>query len=179
MSFLTEPVTLQSLFGKDRKFGSITVQVVVSETTNDVLTITKQPVQQGTSITDHSFKEPTVFSMQILFSDNVFVSLSKIYQDVLDVQKNRIPIDVITPKRIYKSVLLAAIGMTTDKRTENILSLNLTFQEVIIVKVSTTQVPRANQKQPAVTAATEAAGKKSAIATGVQGIGDFFRGLVR
>lgn len=174
MSFLSEPITLQSLFGKDRSFGPITVNVVVSETTNDTLTITKQPVQEGASITDHAYKEPTVFSMQILFRDNLSKSLSKIYQDLLNLQNDRAPFAVITPKRIYKSMLISTLGMTTDKSTENCLSISVSFQEVIIVSVVTTKVPRARQKDPGTTGATQTAGKKSAALLFVQGIGALF-----
>ncbi len=161
MSFLVQPVTLQSLLGKDRKIGSITVNTVISEAATDTLTITKQPVQEGASITDHAFKEPTGFTMQVLFQDNIRVSLSKLYQNLLDLQTSRAPFDVITPKRIYKNVLISTLGQTTDKHTENVLAINITFQEIIIVKVGASSVARSNQKNPGATGATEKAGKKS------------------
>ncbi len=175
MSFLPQPITIQSLFGKDRKIGSITVQVVMQETTDDTLTITKQPVQQGASITDHAYKEPTVFSMSVLFQDNLFISLSKLYQNLLDLQNSRVPFDVITPKRIYRNVLISTLRQNTDKNTENILSLNITFQEVIIVSVLTTQVPRIRQRNAAETGATQKAGKKSALSSLADGVGALFR----
>lgn len=165
MSFLSQPITLQSLFGQKRSFGPIEVQVVVSETTNDVLTITRQPVQQGASITDHAYKEPTTFAMQILFQDNLTTSLSKIYQDLLDLQNDRAPFEIVTPKRIYRSMLISSIGVTTDKRTENILSVSISFQQVILVTVSTATIPRARQRNAGATGKTEPAGKKSALKT--------------
>lgn len=174
MAFLTQPITLQSLFGKNRMIGDITVQVTVSESTNDTLTITKQPVQQGASITDHAYKEPTTFSMAILFADNLFTSLSKVYQDLLDLQSSRVPFDVITPKRIYNNMLVAVLSQTTDKNTENCLSINISFQEVLLVNVVTTTVPRIKQALSGVTSATQAAGKKSALVSLKQGIGALF-----
>lgn len=172
LGFLTQPITLQSLFGTNRQIGDITVQTTVNESTNDTLTITKQPVQQGASITDHAYKEPTAFSMQILFKDNLFLSLSKIYQDLQDLQNSRVPFDVITPKRIYHNMLLATLGMTTDKSTENCLSISCSFQEVILVSVVTTTVPRSKQRLAGVTGAIQNAGKKaSALFTGTQAIG--------
>jgi hypothetical protein len=174
VSFLSEPISLQSLFGQRRKIDDITVNVVITENTNDTLTITKQPVQQGASITDHSYKEPTVFSTSILFRDNLFLSLSKLYQQLLDLQSSRVPFDVITPKRIYRNMLLATLAQTTDKNTENCLAINASFQEVILVKVSTTQVPRIKQKHPAATGATENAGKKSALLSLKEGVGAVF-----
>ncbi len=175
MSFLSEPITLQSLFGTRRKIGNITVNVVITENTNDTLTITKQPVQQGASITDHAYKEPTVFSTSILFRDNLAKSLSKVYQDLLDLQSSRVPFDIVTPKRIYRNMLIATLAQTTDKNTENCLSINASFQEVILVKVSTTQVPRSKQKNPGATGKTENAGKKSALLSLKEGVGAIFQ----
>lgn len=173
MSFLSQPVSLIPIKPL-RKIGEITVNVVLNESTNDTLTITKQPVQQGASITDHAYKEPTVFSMSAYFKDNLSVSLSKIYQNLLDLQSSRIPFDVITPKRIYRNVLIATLNQITDKNTENTLSVTISFQEIIIVKVSTTQVPRIKQKSAATTGATENAGKKSALLSLKEGIGGLF-----
>lgn len=179
MSFLSQPITLQSLFGVQRIINDIDVDVVINESTNDTLTITKQPVQQGASITDHAYKEPTTFSMSIHQKDTSLVSgvlntfsgngLAKIYAQFFKLQGERKPFSITTPKKIYKNMLIASLGMTTDKATENILSLSLTFQEVTIVKVTTTVVPRIQQASPEVTEGIEPAGKKSALFIGFGG----------
>lgn len=185
MSFLTQPITLQSIFGPKRKIGPIDVQVVTDENTNDVLTITKQPVQQGASITDHAYKEPTTFAMRVLFKDQNILSaflstftgsgLSKIYQDLLDLQNSRVPFDVLTPKRIYHNMLFSALSQTTDKATENCLAIAASFQEVILVSVSTVQVPRSSLKNPGSNGATQNAGKKSALLSLKEGVGAIFQ----
>jgi hypothetical protein len=109
--------------------------------------------------------------MSLLFSDNLTLSLSKVYQNLQDLQKSRVPFDIITPKRIYRNMMMNVLGQTTDKATENCLAITATFQEVIIVQVTTTQVPRSKQKRPGSTGATEKAGKKSALASLKEGIG--------
>jgi len=194
MSFLAEPITIVPL-RPVRKIGSINVNVVLTENTNDTLTITRQPVQQGASITDHAYKEPTVISMTAYFKSNSLSNvitnvdpkslidsvssslnlLAKIYKDLLELQSSRVPFDVITPKRIYRNMLMAALSQTTDKATENCLKVDMTFQEIIIVKLSTTQVSRIAQKIAAVTGKTENAGKKSVLHTITAGIGSIFR----
>lgn len=174
MSFMSVPITIFAV-RPTRRFGEITANVVVEENTNDTLTITKQPVQQGASITDHAFKEPTTFATTMFFKDNPAQSLSKIYQDLLDLQSSRQPFDIVTPKRIYRNMLIAVLSNTTDKSTENVLKINASFQEVIIVSVSTTTVPRQKQRNPGSTGKTENAGKKSALATGF----DAFSGLFK
>lgn len=172
MSFLSQPITIQSLFGFKRKIGGLSVNVVINESTTDTLTITKQPVQQGASITDHAYMEPTTFSSTIYFSDNLTDSLKEIYTNLQDLQQGRVPFEILTPKRKYTSMLMTSLGMTTDKNTEHSLAIQLTCQQIIIVNVTTTQVPRIRQKQPAATGKTEPAGtKQSSLYTGAQAIG--------
>lgn len=180
MSFLNQPLT-QIFIKPLRKIGDIEINVILHESSNDTLTITKQPVQRGASISDHAYKEPTTLQMTAYFNDNGFLGitlsfdqssrLGSIYQNLLDLQASRIPFDIVTPKRIYRSMLFSVLGLTTDKNTENILAVQMSFQEVIIVSVGTVQVPRRAQKNPGATGKTENAGKKSALLTLKQGIG--------
>lgn len=156
-----------------RQVGTIDVPVIITESTSDTLTITKQPVQQGAPITDHAYKEPTTLSMSTFFQDgfsreSIFnnAKVSAIYQKLIDLQNSRVPFDVTTPKRLYKNMLIASLGLTTDARTENCLAINFTFQEVIIVKVTTVTVARSKQTSPGTTGKTEPAGKKSSFLRG-------------
>lgn len=179
MGFLDQPITLQTLFGTKRTIGPITVQLIVSEDTVDTLTITKQPVQTGTPITDHSYKEPAVLSMVIRQQPgiiegivNTFTGggLAQIYKDFLDLQNLRQPFIVTTPKRVYRDMLMAVLRQTTDKTTETILSLSVTFQEVVFASVGTTLVPPSRQKHPRQTQGTQNTGKQSSIVTFAQGV---------
>lgn len=169
MSFLSQPITFFS--GAKRTLAGITLQVVVSENTNDTVTITKQPVQQGASITDHAYKEPTTLTMEIYFRDNPLESLSAIYKDLQDLQNAREPFTVTTPKRVYDNMLIAVLGNQTDKLTENCLRINLSLQEVIIVSVTMASVPRTRQRSAGTTGGTSNVGKKSALLSLKQGIG--------
>lgn len=175
MSFLTQPITIQSIFGTGRKVANINITVIINESASDTLTITKQPVQQGAAITDHAYKEPTTLSMSVFFQDEFGVELKDIYQKLLTLQLTREPFDVITPKRIYENMLISTISQSTDKQTENVLSISLSMQEILIVNVTTTQVPRARQKKKAVTSKTEKAGKKSGLLQGF----DAAKGLIK
>lgn len=176
MSFLSQPLSLFSI-GPKRSFGGISGYVVISESATDALEITQQPVQQGAMISDHAFKKPVSFSIQMSFRDQGFFndSLADIYQSLLDLQATLEPFDCVTPKRTYTNMMLQTISQTTDKKTENCLAISATFQEVIIVQISTTLVPRSKQKNPGLTGATAKAGKKSALLTLKQGIGGVFK----
>lgn len=172
MSFLPQPISLSALiFGKKRSIGSIDNFITLVEETTDVLTITKQPIQDGASITDHAFKEPTVFNMKVqsqptgLSAFEGADGLEDIYQQFLDLQENRVPFDIQTPKRFYENMLLHSVGVVTDKQTENVLSLALSFQEVILVSIQTATVPKTAQGLPQVTQKAKKTGRKSFLST--------------
>lgn len=162
MSFLSQPTSIvQSLFGTKRQIADFTGFITTTEETTNKLTITKQPVQQGAMIGDHSFAEPVSFSCQIFYSANNGKSLKETYDKLLKLQNSRVPFEIITPKRTYSSMLMSALTQTTDKTTENCLSIRFSFEEIIIVSVNTVQVSRSAQKNPGNTGKTEAVGKKS------------------
>jgi len=186
MSFLQSQINLSFFFGVKRKIENITVDCIISEDTTDVLTITKQPVQTGASITDHSYLEPVTLNMQILqqvsnpitqfLSTFSGLGLQQLYDDFLDLQASRTPFTVTTPKRIYENMLISTIRLHTDKQTENILSLNLSFQQVFFASVgATTLIDSTLQKVPEKTQGTKKVGKKSLIEKGI----DFGKGLFR
>lgn len=172
MSFLSQP--LQTIFIRPKRLiGEIAVQVVVNEQTTDTLTVTRQPVQQGASIADHAYMEPTSFAHTIYFAasgfENLFSSssdaLAQAYKQLLTLQSQAIPFDIVTPKRIYHDMVMTTLTMTTDKNTENCLAIHATYQQIIIVPVLATTVPRSNQKNPGSNGATQNGGNKSALFT--------------
>lgn len=164
MSFLSEPVSLFSI-GPKRSFGGISGYVTMTENAVDRLTITKQPVQQGASMSDHAFKEPVALSIVMKFRDNQTLSLKDIYQQLLTLQSSFTPFNVVTPKRTYFNMMLTSLTQTTDKLTENCLAINAAFEEVIIVPVVTTTVPRSSLKNPGSNGGTQKTGKVSALQT--------------
>lgn len=175
MSFINQALQFFSI-GPQRSFAGIKGYVTISENTTDKLTITKQPVQQGAMISDHAFSEPVSLSIQMRFSDNASQNLNQIYASLQALQKpvppaTLTPFTVNTPKRSYPNMLLTTLGCTTDKQTENVLAITATFEEVIIVPVTTTTVPPEQLKNASVNQGTQKAGHKSALLTLAQGIG--------
>lgn len=173
----------QTLFGIGRTFGDRTSPpsgaanpavgnegqpifkgyVTISENTIDALEITQQPVQQGAPIADHAFKKPVTLSIQILFGSNLFgQSISTVYQNLLDLQSTFVPFNCTTPKRTYLNMLFASLGLTTDKHSENILSVNCSFQQIITVPIGITTLTRSQLAKPGVNGQTQGAGTKKA-----------------
>ncbi len=174
MSFIVQPQTLLAI-GPARSFGTANQifkeYVTITENTVDEIEITQQPVQQGASIADHAFKKPVGLSIQIQFSPSLTKSLSVIYQNLLALQQTFQPFNVSTPKRVYFNMLFKVLGCTTDKKTENVMLINASFQEVILVPVVTAVVPRSQLKNPGSNGGNQPVGQKSALLSLAQGVG--------
>jgi hypothetical protein len=169
MSILNQPLTFLAI-PPIRSFAGIKGYVTLSEGTVDKLTLTKKPVQQGATIGDHAFKEPISLSITMLFGANLTQNLNQIYASLQQLQQPIPPailatFTVTTPKRNYYNMMLATLTNTTNKQTENILSISATFEEMITVPVTTTNVPPAQLQNASNNQGTQNAGKKSALAT--------------
>ena len=144
-----------------RLIGTLIPDLIISESTTDSIEITQHPVQNGASISDHKYKKPTTLKMDMYMSGDNPSELGKIYQSFLTLQMSNDLFDVLTPKRLYKNMQMKSLGVTTNKETENILSLSAEFQEVFIVDVVVTKVPdRSKQKAKGKTGKTVPAGAK-------------------
>lgn len=60
-------------------------------------------------------------------------------------------------------MLMTTLTQTTDKLTENCLSIHASYQQVILVPVLAAVVPRIKQKNPGATGATQNGGQKSVL----------------
>jgi hypothetical protein len=202
MSFINPIAALTSFLsiGATRNFAGFSGYVTIQESTTDVLEITQQPVQQGASIADHAFKKPISLSIQMQFNTGLDIpliggllggvgsllgltdSLSQIYQNLLSLQTPVAPnilstFTVMTLKRTYNNMLLTTLGCTTDKKTENVLSISATFQECITVPLSTGQLSASFLKDVAKHASIINKGKQSGALTLGQGIVPGLKGV--
>lgn len=146
-----------------RRIGEFTAMCVIDEAGTDELEIAKHPVQEGAQISDNAYVKAATLQIKALFNDLDGTPLNETYENLRKLQALREVFDVVTGKRIYKNMLMKTLSQTTDRETENILSVSMSFEEIIIVQVEVTTVPpRAKQAQPAKTGATQNAGAKSA-----------------
>lgn len=163
MSFLQTPISLRTFLGASRKIDDIDVDVIIDESTTDNVTLTRNPIQHGAAISDHSYAEPVELKMRAVFRSSLTESLSDVYDKLQEIQDFGIPVTITTPKRVYEAMMLTSLTCTTDKSTENILSVQFSFQEIIIVPISTTTVPRDLQALKQATLKTEKVGKKTSV----------------
>lgn len=190
---------LSTLFHQQsRRIGILIPDVVISEKHSDTLEITEHPVEKPTSsgtgsVSDHAYRRPSEVTMEVGFAGggslldfadtstlglSLGMSPSETYAKILDIQRSRVPFDVVTGKRLYSNMLIRAIEVTTDKTTENVLSAVLTLRELIITQTqSITVADKSDMKDGVSTSAVVNSGAKSPKApnnslllSGVEGI---------
>lgn len=143
-------------------------QVVVEERHIDQLRITQHPVEFGASITDHAYKLPArvqiraasafgsvtagpVSAIASIVNSAASIipkatdpsELQALYEVILGIQVERSFVTLVTGKRTYGNMLLEALSVTTDEKTENVLSFVADFQEVLLAYTQTVSVPDA------------------------------------
>ncbi|END2859891.1 hypothetical protein AB6K61_002582 [Escherichia coli] len=184
MDFLS--VLLQQ---RTRSIGIIIPDVVITEKHTDALEITEHPVEQPTNagasgegagyISEHAFRRPSEVVMETGFSGGgslldfasnltatslLGLSPKELYQELLNLQRNRIPFDVTTGKRIYNNMLIKTLEVTTDKSSENVLLATLTLREVIITSTQSVRVAQKNNMTEGVgTSAVQNTGTKTTV----------------
>lgn len=149
-----------------RSIGGIVAQATIEEVQTDELTITNHPVELGAAISDHAYLRPAEVVLRVGWSNSgvgavvsAVQSISGasegdnyvrgIYEKLRELQGKREPFDLLTGKRAYRNMLIAALAVTTDVRSENALICTVTCRQVIIAKTVATKMPeRANQKEP-------------------------------
>lgn len=171
---------LSTLFSlQSRKIGLIVPDVVISEKHSDTLEITEHPVEDKAPVADHAFRRPSDLVMEVGFSgggslldllDTSSIGLSlglspkEVYQELLTLQRSRVPFDVTTGKRLYNNMLIRVLDVTTDKATENVLAATLTLKEALITSTqSITVADKADMSQGVSTSAVQNSGVKSTV----------------
>lgn len=169
---------LSTLFSQQsRKIGLIIPSVVITEKHSDSLEITEHPVEDKAPVADHAFRRPSELMMEVGFAGGgslldfvdtssiglgIGLSPSETYDELLVLQRSRVPFDVTTGKRIYKNMLIRVLDVTTDRASENVLMATLTLREVLITSTQSAKVAdKTDMAQGVSTSGVQNSGTKS------------------
>ena len=159
MSLTSPPIPATII--PSRKIGPFSATITTEEIATDELEVTQFPVQNTAAISDHAFSKPGRLRLTVFF-DDASTPLAETYANLLELQKSRVLFDVVTGKRIHKNMLAVSITQTTDTKTENVLSITLELQEIILATVESVTLPaRAAQRYPGRTGGVGNAGQKT------------------
>lgn len=165
MSLLGE-LTYALIASPGTRIGNLIPHVTVEEIYRDEVVTTDHPVERGAAITDHAFKRPVSIEIRCGWSNataGVANYAAQVYAQLVALQEqSRIePLDIVTPRRMYRSMVLSGLQAQRDHLTENVLACSIVAREVIIVSTKTTGAPTSAQADPATTASPSNSGTQS------------------
>lgn len=159
---LTEKAASLLLAGQGRTIMGLFADVTIEEKHKDELQITEHPVETGTPISDHAYKEPPELTMKVGWSESAgklngmvgnsilseTTGLVAVYETLQTLQDQKVRLIVSTGKRIYTNMLIKSLSCTTDMQSENSLMIDITFKKVNIVRTRDTVVFVENMQSP-------------------------------
>ncbi len=131
---------------------------VLNVTRTSTLTITSNPIQLGSSVSDYAYLNPKTLSMEIGMTD---VATSFIpgqfagapsrsvaaYEVLFALQAQRIPVQVTTRVGVWQNMLIASLSDVDDNTTTHALRATVDFQQLLVASVQIVQI----SANPAVT----------------------------
>jgi hypothetical protein len=131
--------------------GGFFFDAIIRTEHTSTLKMTEHPVQTGANIVDHAYMEPAMLVMEIGMSDAMdsmvqgqftsrYTKSVSAYQVLLDLQKARLPLQVLTRLNLYQNMLIEEITAPDDFKTQFGLRCTVTMKEIFVVEVSTTTV---------------------------------------
>lgn len=155
----TDPITGQFTLNTTTQAAvSYVFDAVLSLEHDQSLTKTRHPVQTGASITSHAYLEPASLVMYVLMSDVVgqYVASNQTsapfiqqfsgnpsksvsaYQQMLTLQKARVPLTVVTRLRTYSNMLIDKVSPHEDSKSSTGARFRLEFGQIFIASTQIT-----------------------------------------
>ena len=150
-------MAFENLFIRTKKsIGGIELDAVLTETHNNQVRLTKNPVELGADITDHAIVEPKRINIvaqvsdtplgtaafgQIvdlvtgLFGTSTSQNITRgnaAYNAMVQLMEQCEPIEVQTKLRLYENMVITNLSTTQDKDSSRIVLMTLSLEEVLI-----------------------------------------------
>ncbi len=170
-------MAFENLFVRTKKsFGGIQLDAVISETHNNAVRLTKNPVELGADITDHAIIEPKRINVVAQVSDSPLglaafgqiVDLvtglfgtstssnitrsNAAYNAMVQLMEAREPLEIQTKLKIYSDMVITSLNVTQDKNSSRIVLMNIALEEVLItesqiIKLDPSQLEEGSPKE--------------------------------
>lgn len=120
------------------------------------LEITSNPVESGSSISDHSYRKPVEINMTVIMSDaheslvqgqfeGSWSRSVSAWEVLRKIQEDRIAVSVLTRVGLYNNMLIKTLVANDTDMELNGLRANVTLVELPVARVRTVEVSLADQ----------------------------------
>ncbi len=143
----------------ESSIGQIFLDVTVSESPEMTNRITKNPIEDGSSIADHVIQDPDVLTLEGIVTDDPIRFLSGIrdlaerglgsltrsqsaFELIEKLKKEATVITVITGLKTYENMIISRFNPRRDNTTGFSLRFTLVLEQIEIKKSQTVSIPR-------------------------------------
>ena len=147
----TSPALPATILPVAKSFSALSFDAVVTEKHSEDATITDQPIENGSSVSDHAFSKPRKLTLRAvvsnaflgdptgdLFSQNGTRTRAQNAWDMLRQLKNQyVPFDIVTGLLVYTNMVIEKLSTEQDVKTSSSLSVDIDTREVVIVTPQT------------------------------------------
>lgn len=153
------PKKRSTIFLQDNPELLMEFDAVIRETHQGDAQITDHPVEEGSDISDHVRRQPESLQLSAIVSDFPIViarsnfakpsapggdpnNRAKDAYDFLDDLKNKgFVVGLSTSLRDYRNMVITSLGVTRDKDSGNMASIQLALREITIAQTETVAAP--------------------------------------
>lgn len=143
------------------KIGNITIDAAISLPESNSATITTNPIETGTEVSDGIYYQPMILTITGRISDydfnrtlnvlkqNFFGKKGKTVADsayyaLKALYESKTPFQIVTSRRIYDNMLFSNFNVQVDATTAQTLAFTATAQEILYAKAVTIKIPRSS-----------------------------------
>ena len=142
-------IPLKLFFGRDYKIdskkGSVTFDLILSESHNISNEVSEHPVEDGSVISDHiknNLENGSLTVMVSNFSLNIFTSVlsdraQDAYDEIVRIWKNRELVTIVSVLKVYDDVAITDVSTARSADTGSAIVMDIGFKKVKIVKLKT------------------------------------------
>lgn len=142
-----------------RNMGGLTFDAVLRESHTTEIAVTDNPIENGVSITDHSYKKPDSISIEFAVTNTPTRAVAveygvggdrirRAYDKIRELMLTREPFDVQTGLRLYSNMICTRISVDQDARTANVLKCRAELREVVFANTQAVTYPERKAGAP-------------------------------
>lgn len=120
----------------------VTFDTMVTEDHKYSAKVTHYPVEYGTIISDHIFKQPDIINLSGIVTDTpltIFAPFNRsvaAFNALIQIFENRQIVDVVTGIKIYRNMAMTTLDVPRNMRTGQTLTFNIQFERIIFDQTS-------------------------------------------
>lgn len=150
------------LFGNrnaiDKRIGSLGLDIVSVESLTLDSTITDNPIESGSMVSDHVINMPQSLRIEAILSGDV----QRKYDEIKQLRAAREPLTVVTGLDVFDSMCIESIVINRTRATGDSLPVAIDLREVVIVRGQVSDLPDASPEVADTASSTSNAGRQTA-----------------